>query len=577
MIETKKISGLGVSFGVGIGKTVILEKEKIIIPRYKISDKKAESERFLQALNKIKNETKAIYNDKSLKQNLTKSEILNAYIMIIEDRRVVSEVLRLIEEKNFNAEAAVNDGLNVIAKSFETMDFDYLKERALDITDIKNRLLGVLLNVKNKPIKEFPENTILVCEELTISDSMKIDFSKISGIIAKKGGKDSHACIIARSLEIPAVFNINNIFSLVKNGDLVALNGATGEIVINPDENKLFEYRFTNTNNILAKSYLNTFKNSPCITADGEKINLYANITCLAEAKKAAENAADGIGLFRSEFIYINKSIPPSEDEQFDIYKNIIKIFTNKTVTIRTIDIGGDKSLPYLKHNLEENPALGYRGIRVCLDKTILFRTQLKAIFRASIYGNVKLLLPMVSSLTELIAAKNIINEVKEELDNENIKYNKQIKLGIMIETPSAAIMSDIFAKECDFFSIGTNDLIQYTMATDRNNPQVANLYSPYHPSVLRLINYTVKSAKKYNIPCNICGEAAANSLLLPAIIGFGLKNISVNPNFLLKCKKDISHIQYQNVKKLSMNILKLTDNTAVKNMLVKYTLSLRK
>lgn len=577
MIETKKVSGLGVSLGIGIGKAVILEKEKITIPRYKISDKKAESERFFHALNKIKDETKAIYNDKSLEHNLTKSEILNAYIMIIEDRRVISEVLRFIEEKSFNAEAAVNDGLDIIVKCFETMDFDYLKERALDITDIKNRLLEELLNVKNKPIKKLSQNTILICDELTISDSMKIDFSKISGIIAKKGGKDSHACIIARSLEIPAVFNIDNIFSLVKNGDLVALNGATGEIVINPDDQKIFEYKFANTNNILAKSYLNTFKNSPCITSDGTKINLYANITCLAEAKKAAENAADGIGLFRSEFIYINKSIPPNENEQFDIYKNVVKIFSNKTVTIRTIDIGGDKNLPYLKNNLEENPALGYRGIRVCLDKTVLFRTQLKAILRASIYGNLKILLPMISSLTELKLAKKIIDEVKKELDDENIMYNKQTKLGIMIETPSAAIMSDIFAKECDFFSIGTNDLIQYTIAADRNNPQVTNLYSPYHPSILRLIKYTVESAAKNNIPCTVCGEAASNSLLLPALIGFDLKNISVNPNFLLKCKKDISHIKYQSAKQLSTELLNSTDNVAVKDMLIKYTLSLKK
>lgn len=582
MVETKKLSGLGVSFGTGVGKAVLIEKEKINIPRYKITDIESESNRFFKALEKIKSETKALYNNETLQHNLTKSEILNAYIMIIEDRRVISEVIGLIQEKNFNAEAAVNDGLDIIVRCFQTIDHDYLKERAIDITDIKNSLLKELLNIKNNDIEHLSRDTILILDELTITDSMKIDFSKVSGIITQKGGKDSHACIIARSFEIPAVFNVSNIFSLVKNGDNVALNGTTGEVFINPDTKKINEYKITNSNYVfLAKTYLQTFKDKPCITADGKKLKLYSNINWPIESKKVNENSADGIGLFRSEFIYMNKSIAPNELEQFEIYKNLARDMSGKNVTIRTVDIGGDKNVPYIQCKKEENPALGYRGIRICLNECEFFKSQLRAILRSSVYGNINILLPMISCISELRLAKNILKEVKNDLDKENIRYNNNIKIGIMIETPAAAVMSDIFAKECDFFSIGTNDLIQYTVAADRNNPLVADLYSPYQPSVLNLINNTIKSATKNNIPCIICGEIASNSLLIPVLIGLGIDRLSVNSNLILKVKKEVSNINFLDAQKLSNKVLHMEDKIEVKKALIKFrkeiTLSINK
>ncbi len=570
MSNTTVLTGLGVSPGIGIGKSIILKRENIIIPKAKACDVSKEKYRFLEALESVKNETKSMIANSKNSFNKTKIDILNAYLMIIDDKKISSEIIHLIEEKQLNAESAVNNGFNIIIKNFELIESEYIKERAFDLLDIRDRLLRKLMNIKIKNISNLNKDTIIITKDFTLSDSLQLDFSSVNGIVSQIGGKNSHASIIARSLEIPSIFNVKNALKLINDGDTILLDGEKGEIVINPSNSELLHYKSIHSLYILNKNKLKAFKNKDCHTLDNRRIKLYANVSSPVEAKKSKENSAEGIGLFRSELIFLNRPYLPTEDEQYNIYSDISEFVDNKDVTIRTIDIGGDKFKNGLSVLNESNPSLGYRGIRICLKRPDIFKTQIRAILRANQNKNIKILLPMISSIHELRSSKNIIEEAKFELLNEGITFNKSIKVGIMIETPACAIMADTFAKECDFFSIGTNDLIQYTAAVDRNNSLVSELYSPYHPSVLRLIANTVKVAKENNIPCCLCGEMASNSLMLPVLIGLGIKSFSVSPNLLLDIKEKILNINYSKMSKISQSILNLEDEIAVEKALLK-------
>jgi len=421
---------------------------------------------------------------------------MQAYLMILQDPSLIQETIKIIEQEKCNSAYAVENGLNQIIKTFEEMDDPYMAARSRDIEDMKKRILAKLLKIEEIDLSKLPENTILVAKELSTSDSAKMNLKNISGIITEIGGVNSHMAIIARTNEIPAIVGIRHIFENIKENDFIALNGATGEIFLNPTQEKIEELTKNQENIKQEKQELEKYKNKKAITKDGHQVELLANIGGPQDIQIVIDNTAEGVGLLRSEFLYMDAKDFPSEEEQFEAYKKIAESLENKRLVIRTLDIGGDKDLKYMKLPKEENPFLGYRAIRIYLDNVDLFKVQLRAILRASSYGNVAIMLPMISSIEELRKSKEIIEEVKQELKTKNIKFNENIEVGIMVEIPSSAVMADEFAKECDFFSIGTNDLIQYTIAVERGNEKLVNLYSHFNPAVIHLIKSAIEHIK---------------------------------------------------------------------------------
>ena len=488
--------------------------------------------------------------------------------MILQDPSLIQETIKIIEQDKCNSAYAVENGLNQIIKTFEEMDDPYMAARSRDIEDMKKRILAKLLKIEEIDLSKLPENTILVAKELSTSDTAKMNLKNISGIITEIGGVNSHMAIIARTNEIPAVVGIKHIFENIKENDYIALNGATGEIFLNPTQEKIKELTKNQENIKQEKQELEKYKNKKAITKDGHQVELLANIGGPQDIQIVIDNTAEGVGLLRSEFLYMDAKDFPSEEEQFEAYKKIAESLENKRLVIRTLDIGGDKDLKYMKLPKEENPFLGYRAIRIYLDNVDLFKVQLRAILRASSYGNVAIMLPMISSIEELRKSKEIIEEVKQELKEKNIKFNENIEVGIMVEIPSSAVMADEFAKECDFFSIGTNDLIQYTIAVERGNEKLANLYSHFNPAVIRLIKSAIDGAHKNGILCGMCGEAAGDVRFIPLLVGLGLDEFSMNANKILKVRKLITDLDFEECKQLAKKVLQLNSAEDVKRIL---------
>ena len=556
--------GKGISEGIGLGKAVILEENRLKIEKQKIEDISAEKQQIYDAVKEVESEIEKLI------QNIdgTEKEIMQAYLMILQDHSLIQETIKIIEQEKCNSAYAVENGLNQIIKTFEEMDDPYMAARSRDIEDMKKRILAKLLKIEEIDLSKLPKNTILVAKELSTSDSAKMNLKNISGIITEIGGVNSHMAIIARTNEIPAIVGIRHIFENIKENDFIALNGATGEIFLNPTQEKIEELTKNQENIKQEKQELEKYKNKKAITKDGHQVELLANIGGPQDIKIVIDNTAEGVGLLRSEFLYMDAKDFPSEEEQFEAYKKIAESLENKRLVIRTLDIGGDKDLKYMKLPKEENPFLGYRAIRIYLDNVDLFKVQLRAILRASSYGNVAIMLPMISSIEELRKSKEIIEEVKQELKEKNIKFNENIEVGIMIEIPSSAVMADEFAKECDFFSIGTNDLIQYTIAVERGNEKLANLYSHFNPAVIRLIKSAIDGAHKNGILCGMCGEAAGDVKFIPLLVGLGLDEFSMNANKILKARKLITDLSFEECKELANKVLKLESTEEVKRIL---------
>ena len=556
--------GKGISEGIGLGKAVILEENGLKIEKQKIEDISAEKQQIYDAVKEVESEIEKLI------QNIdgTEKEIMQAYLMILQDPSLIQETIKIIEQEKCNSAYAVENGLNQIIKTFEEMDDPYMAARSRDIEDMKKRILAKLLKIEEIDLSKLPKNTILVAKELSTSDSAKMNLKNISGIITEIGGVNSHMAIIARTNEIPAIVGIKHIFENIKENDFIALNGATGEIFLNPTQEKIEELTKNQENIKQEKQELEKYKNKKAITKDGHQVELLANIGGPQDIQIVIDNTAEGVGLLRSEFLYMDAKDFPSEEEQFEAYKKIAESLENKRLVIRTLDIGGDKDLKYMKLPKEENPFLGYRAIRIYLDNFDLFKVQLRAILRASSYGNVAIMLPMISSIEELRKSKEIIEEVKEELKEKNIKFNENIEVGIMIEIPSSAVMADEFAKECDFFSIGTNDLIQYTIAVERGNEKLANLYSHFNPAVIRLIKSAIDGAHKNGILCGMCGEAAGDVKFIPLLVGLGLDEFSMNANKILKARKLIIDLNFEECKELANKVLKLESTEEVKRIL---------
>ena len=561
------LKGTGISDGIGLGKAIIFKSQKIKLEKNKIKDVTLEKEKFYKAIKEVEKEIEDLLK----KISGTEKEIMQAYLLILQDPNLIQKTIEIIEKEKWDAAYATEIGFNEIIKGFEKVDDTYISERSKDIEDMKKKIIAKIIGKEEINLSKLPSNTILVAKELSTSDIAKLDFKNISGIITEVGGENSHTSIMARTHLLPAVTKVENATTILKNGEYVAINGGSGEIFENPTEEQQQNLIKIQKDFIESKVELEKYKNSESKTKDGFKVELVSNIGTPADVELVLKNTAEGIGLLRSEFLYMDSEEMPTEEEQFNSYKEVAEKMQGKQVIIRTLDVGGDKEIKYLKMEKEANPFLGYRAIRLCLDNPEIFKPQIRALLRASAYGNIAIMFPMISSIEELRRAKAVVEECKKELDNEGKEYKKDIKTGIMVEIPSVAIIAEEIAKECDFFSIGTNDLIQYTVAVERGNEKISNLYSKYHPAVIRLIKSSIDGAHKAGIFCGMCGEAASDELLIPLLVGLGLDEFSMNPNKILNSRKIVNMLDKKECEKLAEEILKLGTTSEVEEKLKEF------
>ena len=561
------LKGKGVSKGIGIGHTKVLKHEEVKLTDFKVEDKENELNYFKKCLNNVIEDTREVLE----KLSGTEADIMNAYLMILQDPTLTKETERLIQEDGYNAGYAAKVGFETVEEVFKNMDDEYMSARASDIEDMKNKVINKIINKAELDLSNLPEKTILVGKDLSTSDTAKLNLNSVAGIIIENGSENSHVSIMARTHEIPAIVGAKGALDSINNDSYIAINGATGEIFLEPTEEEIAKLEKIQNELKDEKGSLAKFKNKKSITKDGYKTEVVANIGTPKDMDAVIENGAEGVGLFRSEFLYMDSETMPTEEEQFEAYKEVLEKAEGKRVIVRTLDIGGDKDLKYLNLDKEDNPFLGYRAIRICLREPEIFKVQLRALYRASSYGKLAIMLPMISSVDEIRAAKDIINEVKEELKAENVKFDKNVKVGIMIEVPSAAIMAEQLATECDFFSIGTNDLIQYTVAVERGNEKISDLYTKFHPAVIRLIKMAIDGAHKSKIFCGMCGEAASDERFIPLLVGLGLDEFSMNPTKILNSRKMIRNLNHKECKKLAQEVLKMASASEIKARLEEY------
>lgn len=563
------IQGKGVSPGISIGHVRVYEKSVIAVPEHKVEDSEAEVERFHAARIKAVEDINALY-EKMLKENAEDAaEVFIAHREILEDEAgFIEPVCLRIRGNKDNAALAVSFVLNQIADMFRSMDNGYMRERAADAEDLRDSVNAIILGNKRKSFKVRNEKCIVAAYDLSPSDTASMDFSVVEGLMTQTGGSTSHTAIMARTLEIPAVVGAKGLMDYVNDGDMAIIDGETGKIIIEPENIQIDEYERLKLRYTEQTAELRQFIDMPSVTKDGRRVRLEANVGTEQDAQIAAKSGAEGVGLVRTEFLYMKRKELPSEQEQFEAYKSILKSMGSKPVIFRTLDAGGDKELPSLMLPKEDNPFLGFRAIRICLENPELFKTQLRALLRASIYGDCRIMFPMISSLNEVRLAKKIVREVEADMKADGVPFKPNVPIGIMVEIPAVAVMAESFAREVDFFSIGTNDLVQYTLAADRGNPKLSEISTVYHPAVLNLIANTISAAHKNNIPCGMCGEAASDMKLVPLLIGLGLKEFSMNPASILRVRKLINSLSYGNCVKLANNILQTITSDEIKQTL---------
>ncbi|MFJ7663089.1 phosphoenolpyruvate--protein phosphotransferase [Lysinibacillus sp. NPDC097162] len=537
-----EIQGIAVSEGIAFANAFCLVEPDLSFEKLTITDIQAELERFKVALAQSKRELQEILTLAQNKFGEDKAAIFAAHLLLLED----PEMLAAIEEKiktGSNAEYALHEVSKMFIGLFEGMDNVYMQERAADIRDVSKRLLAHLLNVELLDMSRLSTDVIIVAEDLTPSMTAQLDTNYVKGFITDIGGKTSHSAILARSLDIPAIVGTKTATKTIKHGTPIIMDGSNGNIIIDatPEVSAFYEQQQKMLKQ--QRHELLQYRAMSSVSEDGHSVELAGNIGKPEDVEKVIDAAGDGIGLFRTEFLYMGRQELPSEDEQFHAYRTVLEKMQGKPTIVRTLDIGGDKHLPYLKLPAEMNPFLGYRAIRICLDQQAMFRTQLRALLRASAYGNLKIMFPMIATLDEWRMAKQLLNEEKAHLQAQGVAMAEAIELGIMVEIPAAAMIADLFAKEVDFFSIGTNDLIQYTLATDRMNENVSYLYQPYHPAVLRLIKNVIDAAHKQGKWVGMCGEMAADEIAIPILLALGLDEFSMNASSILKTRAHIAKL----------------------------------
>lgn len=542
--------GTGASAGIGIGKAAILREEKLVIENTGIEDAEAEKERFKSAVEQSIADVSALADDMASRIGEKEAEILNGHLMLLQDPMLTGEIENQIDNDKVCSEFAVETVCNMYADMFASMDDELMQQRAADMRDIKTRMQKILLGVQSVDVSLLPAGTILMAEDLTPSVTAGINPDNVAGIVTELGGRTSHSAILSRALEIPAVVAASGILSEVKDGDELILDGESGEIFVNPGSDLIAEYEKRRDAYLQEKEELKQYIGTSSTTVDGVTVEIAANIGKPEDVDRVLAYDGEGIGLFRTEFLFMDRNEMPTEDEQFEAYKKVAVAMKGKPVIIRTLDIGGDKEIPYMGLKKDENPFLGYRAIRFCLDrKDDIYRPQLKALLRASAFGNIKIMVPMVTCIEEYREAKELVADIGKELDEAGIAYNKEIQVGIMVETAAASLMADVFAKEVDFFSIGTNDLTQYTMSVDRGNDKVSYLYSTFNPAVLRSIRHIIECGRREGIMVGMCGEAASDPLMIPLLLAFGLNEFSMSASAILKARKYITGYSVEELK----------------------------
>ncbi len=550
------INGIGASNGYAIAKAYRLVLPDLSVTKRTIEDTKSEIERLDEAIAKtelalIKIKERAL---KSLSED--EASVFDAHVLVLKDPEMKDQIVSMIENSKVNVEFALEEVAAMFINMLEMMDDEYMRERAADIKDVTTRLKATLLGKKLPDPSQIDQEVIVVAHDLTPSDTAQLDRRFVKGFATNIGGRTSHSAIMARSLEIPAVVGTKSILEDVEDGDLMILDGKAGCIIINPSEDQIKVYQEKISIYEAQKLEWAKLKDSPSLSKDGHHVELSGNIGNPEDAKSVAENGGEGVGLYRTEFLYMGKSSMPTEEEQFEAYKEVLETMAGKLVVVRTLDIGGDKSLPYLKLPHEENPFLGYRAIRICLEDEPLFRTQLRALLRASAFGKLGIMFPMIATIQELRRAKAILFEEKEKLEKEHITVGSDLQVGMMVEIPASAILADQFAKEVDFFSIGTNDLIQYSMAADRMNERVSYLYQPYNPSILRLIKLVIDASHKEGKWTGMCGEMAGELMALPLLLGLGLDEFSMSASSILPARSLLATLSKKEMETLASQAL---------------------
>lgn len=563
------LKGVGASSGIGIGTIVCIREESLDYSKVVFQGEAEEKARLKEAVDTFCKVTQEMAEDIRQRVGEKESEILSGQIMMLSDPFMTGQMEEMIASGSC-AEAALDSVCQMYIEMFSNVDDELMRQRATDIRDIRTRMLRLLLGVSSVDIASLPAGTVLAAKDLTPSMTVGLKKENISAILTEIGGKTSHSAILARALEIPAVLGIPQVLDQVSDGQQAIVDGESGEVILSPDEDTLKRYTAQWKEQQEQKAMLSVYRDRKTQDADGRNYELYSNIGSVAEAQIALENGAEGIGLFRTEFLFMDRTAMPTEQEQYEAYKAVSDIMQGKEVIIRTLDVGGDKEISYLKMESEQNPFLGWRAIRYCLEESDLFKVQLRALLRAGAeHKSIKIMLPLVTGVQEIRAAKQLLEECKQELAAQGIAYDDNIQVGIMIETPAAALIADLLAKEAAFFSIGTNDLTQYTLAVDRGNAKVENLYTTLHPAVLRSIRSIIRAAKEAKIPVGMCGEAAADPALIPLLLEFGLDEMSVSASSILKTRKIVSQWSQKETAEVEQKAMQLDEPQAVEEYLL--------
>lgn len=568
---TNYINGIAASDGVAIAKAYLLVEPDLSYNSEKITDIDAEIAKFNDAIETSKVELTKIRNNAEKNLGADKAAIFDAHLLVLDDPELIQPIEDKIKNDQVNAPTALSEVTGQFITIFENMDNEYMKERAADIRDVSKRVLAHILGVELPNPSIIDESVVIIGNDLTPSDTAQLNKEFVQGFVTNIGGRTSHSAIMSRSLEIPAVVGTKSITEDVKQGDMIIVDGLTGEVIIDPTDDEVIAYENKRERFFEDKKELQKLRNEETKTIDGKHAELAANIGTPNDLTGVIENGAEGIGLYRTEFLYMGRDEMPTEDEQFEAYKKVLETMEDKRVVVRTLDIGGDKELPYLNLPEEMNPFLGYRAIRLCLDQPDIFRPQLRALLRASVYGKLNIMFPMIATINEFRDAKALLLEEKENLKQEGTDVSDDIELGIMVEIPSTAALADVFAKEVDFFSIGTNDLIQYTMAADRMSERVSYLYQPYNPSILRLVKQVIEASHKEGKWTGMCGEMAGDEIAIPLLLGLGLDEFSMSATSVLKARRQIKGLSQNEMEELSQRAINCATSEEVQELVEQY------
>ncbi|HHW6728921.1 TPA: phosphoenolpyruvate--protein phosphotransferase [Staphylococcus aureus] len=550
---SKLIKGIAASDGVAIAKAYLLVEPDLTFDKNeKVTDVEGEVAKFNSAIEASKVELTKIRNNAEVQLGADKAAIFDAHLLVLDDPELIQPIQDKIKNENANAATALTDVTTQFVTIFESMDNEYMKERAADIRDVSKRVLSHILGVELPNPSMIDESVVIVGNDLTPSDTAQLNKEFVQGFATNIGGRTSHSAIMSRSLEIPAIVGTKSITQEVKQGDMIIVDGLNGDVIVNPTEDELIAHQDKRERYFADKKELQKLRDADTVTVDGVHAELAANIGTPNDLPGVIENGAQGIGLYRTEFLYMGRDQMPTEEEQFEAYKEVLEAMDGKRVVVRTLDIGGDKELSYLNLPEEMNPFLGYRAIRLCLAQQDIFRPQLRALLRASVYGKLNIMFPMVATINEFREAKAILLEEKENLKNEGHDISDDIELGIMVEIPATAALADVFAKEVDFFSIGTNDLIQYTLAADRMSERVSYLYQPYNPSILRLVKQVIEASHKEGKWTGMCGEMAGDETAIPLLLGLGLDEFSMSATSILKARRQINGLSKNEMTELA-------------------------